>query len=154
MGQVFEYQIPVLHPVVVHIPVALLVMMAVLVLVWAMRGSAFWLRAAAVVSVPGSLGALLAQRTGSAMEEESAGAPLVDALLPIHQQAAEWTVWVSCLVALCLVGLSIRSGRMWPHRRKVPVAVRLALLLAALAAAALVGWTAHVGGIMVWGVPS
>ena len=153
MEQVFEYTIPQLHPLLVHFPLALLLLAAGVVLVWALTDGGFWLRAGTLLSGLGAIGALLALRSGEAMEDDAAGAPLVDALLPLHEQAAEWTVWMAFALAALLIAVLFGSDRLWAHRPNIPLPVRLGVLLLAVLVAALVAWTGHIGGVMVWGVP-
>jgi uncharacterized membrane protein len=151
MDRVFEYEIPVWHPVVVHFPIVLLLAAAGCVLVWMVMDNRAMLRASVVLATLGAVAALIAKRTGEQMEEEVAGSAIVESLLEIHESAADGVFLAAVALAalLCLVSF---GDRWWPDRSGTPWGVRLALAVLALATGALVLWTGHVGGIMVWGV--
>jgi uncharacterized membrane protein len=151
MEQVFEYEIPVLHPIAVHFPIALLLVLAGIVCLWAALDRDALVRWAAWVAVIATAAALVAERTGEAMEEQSSGSAIVESLVSLHEQAAEWTTWAAALLAVCLI-LVTAGDRFWPARAGTPWPIRIGLLLLALFVAALVTWTGHIGGIMVWGV--
>ena len=73
-----------------------------------------------------------------------------------HEQAAEWTLWSALAAALLFGGAAVWLRRL-PAPTAVgerdPVLIRAVLAVAALVPAALVAYTAHLGGLMVWGVP-
>ena len=144
-----EYTIPVLHPLLVHFPLALLVAAAPIAVVWALRRTTFWRDAALLLLALGALGALAAYLTGEAMEEQSEGVPIVDRFVEQHETLALWTLGLAAAAMLAFAALS------WYERQgsKAGGALRWAAALLAVAAAALVAWTAHLGGLMVWGVP-
>lgn len=158
METVFEYRIPVLHPLVVHFPLSLLLAAALAALVWMFRGTAFWRRCLLFVLALGAPGALLAYLSGDAMEAQSEGVPIVDALVGLHEQMGLWT-GVAAWAALAVLGaFSVRQERLRAAARpgappRDPILVRVLVSLLVFAAAALVAWTAHIGGTMVWGVP-
>ena len=154
MEQVLQYEIPVLHPVAVHFPLALLLAAALSAVVWAIRGQAFWRRVTLWLVLLGTGGALLAYFTGEPMEEHVEGVPIVVELVELHEQFALYTL---ILAGTALTGLAAAS--FWLERRTTlerdppdPLGLRLVLTAAVLAAAALVAWTGHIGGTMVWGV--
>ena len=150
METLFQYEIPVWHPLVVHFPIALILVAALATVVWSVRGTSFWRRYALLLFTLGMGGAVFAYKTGEAMEEQSEGSPIVEELVGLHEDLALYTLVVTGVTLAAMAGLS-----WWLERRTAlqdPLAARLALALAALAAAVLVAWTAHVGGTMVWGV--
>jgi len=150
METLFQYEIPVWHPLVVHFPIALILVAALTTLVWGVRGTSFWRRCALLLFTLGMGGAVFAYKTGEAMKEQSEGSPIVEELVGWHEDLALYTLVVTGVTLAAMAGLS-----WWLERRTAlqdPLAARLALALAALAAAVLVAWTAHVGGTMVWGV--
>lgn len=155
MDVVFDYRIPVLHPLAVHFPLGLLLAGALVALVWMFRGTAFWRRSLLLLLVLGSAGAVFAYVTGEAMEEQSEGVPIVDDLIDLHEQMGRYTLVVAIVACLGVALLSLRQER--PRAGGVPardpIALRLVLGLLVCLAAALVAWTAHIGGTMVWGVP-
>ncbi len=154
METLFQYEIPVWHPLVVHFPIALILVAVLATVVWGIRGTSFWRRCALLLFTLGMGGGIVAYKTGEAMEQQSEGSPIVEELVGVHENLALYTLLVTGVTLAALAGLS-----WWLERRATlegaprdPLAARLVLALAALAAAVLVAWTAHVGGTMVWGV--
>ena len=154
MESLFQYDIPVWHPLLVHFPIALILAAALATVAWSIRGTSFWRRCALLLFTLGMGGGVLAYLTGETMEEQSEGSPIVEELVGLHEDLALYTLLVTGATLAALAGLS-----WWLERRitlerapKDPLAARLILALAALAAALLVAWTGHVGGTMVWGV--
>ncbi len=155
---VFEYSIPYMHPLAVHFPLVLLLLACGAALVYAIRGTALWRHALLTFLALGAAAAFWAERTGEALEESMEGTPIVEELAGFHQQAAHWTVRASFLALLVGIGLSL-----WWRRKAAsttrplqtlpePLWMRLVLLLLVGTTALLVAYTAHIGGVMVWGV--
>jgi uncharacterized membrane protein len=149
---VFQYELPYLHPVVVHAPIALLIGAAGAAAAYAFAGTRTWRLTTLALLIAGSVGAWLAHETGETLEDAVEGEPHVEALIETHEGAAEWTQRAALLAALSFAAASL-WWRARPASGGEPLAARLLLLLPALAAALLVAYTAHVGGLMVWGVP-
>jgi len=152
LDQLLQYSIPVLHPVVVHFPVALGVVAVFFAAGWLVRNNMFWFKATLWLHIMAGIGAILALRTGEAMEEQSEGIAIVDELVHLHETTAERAAWVLgvsivwMFVAYWMTNRdTLHSGaRGW---------VRAVTFLLALAAALLLGLTGHIGGLMSWGVP-
>lgn len=172
MDLISQYEIPFLHPLLVHFPLVLLLLGAAAAGLYLVLGRAVWRQAGLVLFLLGTLGAWGAGETGHALHNAVEGDPIVEQVVERHQQGAEWTLWMSALAALGFGIVSLSRLSMPRLRRRTPaddgaeveapaVVVsrreplwgRLLVLLPAWAAAALVAWTAHLGGIMVWGVP-
>jgi len=153
MEQVLRYSLPVFHPVIVHFPVGFALLAVLIVLVWLLRDRSTWLVAAIGVETLAFVGALAAYLTGEAMRRQSEGVPIVDELVHLHENAAVFAIWGSGCALLALLGafLHSRSDVASPGTR---IWIRLAAFLLVLAGAAAVAWTAHIGGIMVWGTAS
>ncbi|MFQ5569333.1 MAG: DUF2231 domain-containing protein [Rhodothermales bacterium] len=154
MESVFQYDIPVLHPLAVHFPLALILLAALATWLWCLRGTTFWRRCALFLFTFGMGGGLFAYFTGEAMEEQSEGTPIVEELVEMHEEMALYTLIVTGVALVALVVLP-----WWLERRTAPkdslndpFIARIVVALIALAAAVLVAWTAHIGGTMVWGV--
>ena len=154
METVFQYRIPVWHPLVVHLPLALLLTAALAAVIWMIGGRPFWRRCLLFLVSVGMVGGLLAYNTGEAMAAQAEGVPIVEQLAELHEQMAFYTLLANGLLLLGLGGVSF-----WLERRTTiernpddPLMVRIGLGLLVLLAAALVAWTAHIGGTMVWGV--
>jgi uncharacterized membrane protein len=148
MSQLFDYEIPVLHPLAVHFPVGLLCAAALAAIVWVVSDKESWLHVAAFVQTLGSAGAAFAYITGDAMLEHSSGSPVVEQLAAIHQKLALATLIASAVAAALLMVSRWFKGsrvvrRMW---------YRIGTLMVLMVGLASCRATAHVGGSMVWGV--
>jgi uncharacterized membrane protein len=154
METFFQYEIPVWHPLVVHFPIALVLVAALTTIAWSIRGTPFWRRCALLLFTLGMIGGIVAYQTGEAMEEQSEGTPIVEELVGLHEDLALYTLLVTGATLVALAGLSWWLDRRITIERSPPdpVVARVVLAAVALAAALLVAWTAHVGGTMVWGV--
>lgn len=151
MNRIFDYTIPVLHPLVVHFPIALTVAAAFCAWVWLGSDRIVWLRAVVWLTGSAFLGALAAWFTGEELEEQSEGVAIVETFVETHETLGlASTITLGALVVVLLFVLRVvrrdvaRSGGS-PTARWV-----VAVLLTAVAG--LVWLTAHLGGIMVWGV--
>lgn len=147
-----EYTIPYQHPLAVHFPVVLLLLGAAAALGYLALGRPAWRLAALLLCTLGAGTAYWAEETGETLGETVEGEPMAEAVLHAHEEGAEWTVRLSALSVLALGGVSLvarRRGLGVPE----PWWLRLAALPAG-AAGGLVAYTAHLGGIMVWGVPA
>ena len=150
MESVFQYRIPVLHPLAAHFPLSLLIAAGVAVLVWVVSGGAFWRRCCLFLLMLGLLGAVVAFLTGEEMEAQAEGVAIVEELVGLHEDMALVTLIASCLATLVLGIVSIRTERGGGES----LGIRVIVGILVLAAAALVAWTAHIGSTMVWGVAS
>lgn len=147
------YEIPVLHPVLVHFPIAFLLLAAVTALVWLGWGTRFWRDVTLMLLIAGFVGGVAAYVTGGAAEERAEGKPQVQQLSGQHESAALLTLMSSGLALFALaayVGASRRFSR--PNDRDMPM-VRAVVAVLALVSAVLVARTGHLGGLMVWGQP-
>lgn len=88
------------------------------------------------------------------MEEQSEGTPIVEELGGLHEDMALYTLLATGLTLAGMIALSF-----WLERRTTlernppdPLWARLIVSFLAFLAAALVAWTAHIGGTMVWGI--
>lgn len=172
MDLISQYEIPFLHPLLVHFPLVLLLLGAAAAGMYLLLGRAVWRQAGLVLFVLGTLGAWGAGETGHALHNAVEGDPIVEQIVGRHESGAEWTLWMSALAAFAFGIVSLSRVSMPRLRRRkpadddteeeVPAVVvvsrrepmwgRLLVLLPAWAAAGLVAWTAHLGGLMVWGV--
>ncbi|MCH8030961.1 MAG: hypothetical protein IIB09_03975, partial [Bacteroidetes bacterium] len=78
---VFQYDIPYLHPLVVHFPLVLLLLAGGAAVAYAIRGTAVWRRALLILLALGALAAFAAEQTGKALEESMEGMPILDELV-------------------------------------------------------------------------
>ena len=147
------YEIPILHPLIVHFPIAFLLAGTVAVLFWVANPSAFWYRCATLAYLIGCLAATAAYFTGEAAEDAAKDVPIVDEIVHIHETMAIFTLAaaVITLLTLVLVRPRLLSGK--TDEPPPGTAVRVVVACLAVAAAILVSLTSHLGGLMVWGVP-
>ena len=153
-----QYDIPYLHPLAVHFPLVLLLLGAGAAVLYAALGRGVWRQAALVLFALGAVGAFASVQTGGALGQDVEGEPVVEAVLGTHARMADYTLWASVLAALAFGGLTLalrrRAGGRPADADREPLVWRVAALVPALAAALLVAYTGHLGGIMVWGVPA
>lgn len=166
MDLIAQYEIPFLHPLLVHFPLVLILLGAGAATMYLVFGRGVWRQAALVLFVFGAAGSWAAAETGHDLEQAVEGDPIVEQVVGRHAQGADWTIWLSVASALAFGVASVARIRR-PQRpaedgeEEAPVAPRsrrealwgrvLGFVLALLAASA-VAWTAHLGGIMVWGI--
>jgi uncharacterized membrane protein len=147
-----DYTIPFLHPLVVHVPIALLPAAALALVGWLVRDRIQWLVVAAWLHAAGLAGAVAALLSGEDLEHEMEGDPMVELFGHTHEEAGQRTVWAAGLL-LVLILVSVAWHRRAVRRPGVPAPWRLLVALVGLLVAGLALWTGHVGGTMVWGVP-
>ncbi|MDA0874447.1 MAG: hypothetical protein O3C45_05215 [Bacteroidetes bacterium] len=147
-----DFTIPVLHPIVVHFPVALGLSALLSAGVWLVRNQDAWWKSTLLLIGLAFLGGVLALRTGEAMEEQSEGVAMVDRFVHLHEELAEWSVWILGAAFLAML-VALWMGRRDVSSAGTPLRWRAVVFLAVLTAAILLGLTGHVGGIMTWGVP-
>ena len=141
-----------MHVVVVHIPVALLLVSPLFVAMGIMPGP--WrsgLRIAALlVLLLGTGGAYLAVETGEAAAQIAQRTEPMAAVLKRHAELAEWTRNVFTGIALAYAAFLACDRLMLRLRKSVlGVVTQLLLLVACLAGALLVANTGHLGGRLV-----
>ncbi len=122
-----------LHPVLVHMPIACLLLAVLAELLVVVRGDR-WKPATALLVFTGSLGAILAILSGVTLE---------GAQDPVLLDRHELLGWLTLAGALTAGGMLIAMR--WVPLRRWP------LLAVLLLTAGLVGWTGHIGGTMAWG---
>lgn len=153
-----RYSIPYLHPLAVHFPLVLLLLGAGVAVLYAALGRPVWRQAALALFALGAVSAYVAHETGHELEHAMEGEPIVDAVVETHETMADYTMWTAAFTALVFGGLSValrqRARREPALDRREPLVWRVGALVPALAAALLVAYTAHLGGLMVWGVPA
>lgn len=153
MDQVFQYHIPLLHPILVHFPVALLIVAASFVALWLVRDRYSLLISAVCIQLIGVVATIGSYLTGEEMKAQSEGVPIIDSLVGLHESAAVLSIWLGS------VALTAMAAATFLHRRDLSHAgtrlwIRLIVFILAMMALAAISWTAHIGGTMVWGTVS
>lgn len=151
MGDVFDYSIPVLHPIVVHFPIVLTIAAAFCAWVWLGTDRFVWLLAVIWLTAAGFAGALAAYFTGEEMEEQSEGVPVVETFVERHETLGLTSTIVLGVLVLISLFVHRRASRD-VLRTGGSAQLRWTIAVLLTIAAFLVGLTAHLGGLMVWGV--
>lgn len=140
-----------LHPLVIHFPVALLLVVPIFValVVWRPSGSAFGISALVLLAL-GTIGAFVAVETGEAAAELATRSPLVNAALERHSDLAETARNVFAFLTLLYAALTVLPLGLKSLARPAYVRVaNLVFLVLLLSANALLANVAHQGGILV-----
>jgi uncharacterized membrane protein len=153
MEPIQTYEIPILHPLVVHFPIALTLLGTVAVLFWVARPTDFWYRCAVLIYLSGAVATILAYFTGEDAEHYAEDVPIVEEIVEFHEEMAIWTLAATLITLLTLVLIQPRALSGSVDERSPAIQIRIAVAVIAVAAAILVSWTSHLGGLMVWGVP-
>lgn len=151
------YQIPILHPVAAHFPVAFILLAALTALAWLGWGTRFWRNVTLILLIAGFVGGLGAYFTGEAAEEFGKGSARVEQFEEQHHSTALLTL-VATGLSLFVLGAYIGASRRLlssgnPDEKDMPI-VRVVVAVLVITAAVLVARTGHLGGLMVWGQPA
>lgn len=139
------------HPVLIHFPVALLIVGGGAAVVWLATGRAFWRQATLALVFLGAISAFAAKQSGEDLEHllRDAGGIHDRELLHEHEESGEQTVIVAFL-ALAALGFAEYRARKGKASAD-PAALRAVAALLAVVAAGMVARTGHLGGTMTWG---
>lgn len=130
-----------LHAMIVHFPVALVLVAFLSELAGLLLKKQFYQQATLYIIVLAALGAIAAFLTGDAAGDGMEGGSLQQAL-EVHQEAATFTLWLTLAAAVAKIGLNLLKKQMnWLK------AVSFVLLLAAAGSVALTG---YLGGQLVF----
>ncbi|GBC95706.1 hypothetical protein HRbin16_01499 [bacterium HR16] len=150
------YQIPILHPVVVHYPIAFILLAVLTALAWLGWGTRFWRNVTLILLIAGFIGGLGAYFTGEGAEEFGEGSTRVEQLGEPHHSAALLTLVATGLSLFVLAAYTGASRRLLssgnPDEKDMPI-VRVVVAVLVIASAVLAARTGHLGGLMVWGQP-
>ncbi len=150
------YQIPILHPVLVHFPIAFILLAALTALAWLGWGTRFWRNVTLILLVAGFIGGLGAYFTGEAAEEFGKGSARVEQFVKQHESMALLTLVATGLSLFVLAAYVGASRKLLsandPDEKDMPI-VRVVVAVLVIASAVLVARTGHLGGLMVWGQP-
>lgn len=152
MGDVLQYEIPQLHPIAVHFPIAFLIAAALVAVPWLVSGDVRWRLTLLVLSGLGAAGAAFAYFTGESMEEAAEGTPIVDELVEQHEDLALYTFILSVVTFAMLAGVQYVGTRRPVQAPRDGGRVRILIGILIIICALLVAATAHFGGVMVWGI--
>lgn len=150
------YRIPILHPILVHFPIAFILLAALTALAWLGWGTRFWRNVTLFLLIAGFIGGLGAYFTGEAAEEFGKGSARVEQFEKQHESTALLTLVATGLSLFALAAYIGASRRLLPSsnptEKDMPI-VRVVVAVLTVAAAVLVARTGHLGGLMVWGQP-
>lgn len=137
----------IVHPAVVHFPVALLMTAAPVAILGAITRKPTWQRVATVCLVLGAASSYLAVETGEELEEGDFVAS--KALIHEHEEMAEKTMVAAIALALLAVGVEVAAARSIGPK-SVGTAGRWVVAAGSVAVAGMVGYTGHLGAQDVW----
>jgi uncharacterized membrane protein len=141
-----------LHPLVVHFPVALLIVAPVFVLIgaFARRSGRTFLVAGWILMLLGTAGAFLAAQTGEAAGQLVERTPDINRVLERHEALAETTRATFSILSLAF-GAILLVPRLAKRElgRAVSIALPLAFLVLYGAGLLVLANTAHHGGLLV-----
>jgi uncharacterized membrane protein len=131
-----------IHPVIVHTPIALIIVSLLFDIVGRLTDLDWWRKAAFAMLVVGVLGAGAAVLTGNAAEEKAEDQGVPHDAIEQHEEAGILTLWLG-VAAVLARALAARPG---PAR----AAVSALALIAHLLVAGAVGVAGYRGGILVF----
>jgi len=141
-----------LHPLVVHFPIALLIVAPVFIIIGLVAYRRFfWFALAALVLMAlGTIAAFVAVSTGEAGADLVMRTPDIDVVLERHEELAETTQWVFLGLTLLFAVISLVPHLVKrPLKRALGTVVGIAFLALYFGGVVLVANTAHEGGRLV-----
>lgn len=141
-----------LHPLVVHFPIALLIVAPVLVVLGLIiyRQYVWFATAALVIMSIGTIFAFVAVSTGEAGAELALRSPEINPVLERHEELAETTRWVFLGLTLLFAAVTLIPHLLKrPLKRLAESVVAVAFLLIYGGGTILLANTAHQGGRLV-----
>ncbi len=130
-----------LHAMIVHFPIALLLVGFLSEVIGLFTTKVFFRQAALYLLILGALGAIAAFLSGNAAGEGVEGGSLGKAL-ELHEQAAQITLWLTIAAALLRIGVEwFKQNRPW---------LRIAAFLLFVLSTAAVARTGYLGGQLVF----
>lgn len=136
-----------------HFPIALSLCVLLVISLWVFTDRPRLLVWAIWGQVLVLLGTWAAWWTGDEMKAQSEGVQIVDELVGLHEQVADWSLWTAAVL------LGVLWATAWWTSRDMSQSgtawyVRCLVGAVALAFAGLIAWVSHIGGVMVWGIPA
>ena len=142
-----------LHPVVVHFPIALLLVAPLFVVIgaaWFGEKARSFLLAALVLIALGTAGTFVAQATGDAASKVAFRSAQINLVLENHEELAETTSILFSVLTVIFAAIVLGPGLMkWRDNRTLTTALPLTFLVLYAAGAVLLINTAHDGGRLV-----
>lgn len=131
-----------LHPILVHFPVALLTVYAILECIRFKKvlEKPYWFYIKAVLAILGELGALAAYATGHGVRGS--------ALVQMHSTFATITVWIFATLAISYIKEWLKREGMWLTKFSAPGYVIVILAIAGLVSVTITG---GLGGAIIYG---
>lgn len=149
-----QYEIPYLHPLMVHFPLVMILLGGGTAAMWLIRATEVWKNVTTWLFGLSMVFSIASKQTGETLADSMEGEALLKTVLEAHEQGADLTVLLNVLIVVVLLFVWF-SGRFTQTKRfENATWLRGLLAVLALAAAVMVAYTAHLGGIMTWGVPA
>jgi len=130
------------HPIVVHFPIALLLVGFAVDLAGLLLKRDWLARAALLLLILGSLGAVAARQAGKAEEESIVKTPAIEAAIETHEESGNFTMWF-------FAGITVVRAALTGLKKFTPAMGWIFVVIWAVGAALLVR-TAYYGGELVY----
>ena len=131
-----------IHPLIVHFPIALLIVGALCDAIGILGRRDGALRMGYILLILGAVGAVAAAFSGEAAGETASGIPGIGEGIERHENLATAAVWLSIVLALGRIHLTMK--------RRFAGAVRIVYLVLVLGTAGLVAASGYTGGRLVY----
>ncbi len=131
-----------IHPMVVHFPIALLIVAFIAEVVGAALKKEFFTNAALYLIVIGTLGVIAAYISGSYAGDGIVEGGALKQALDTHKEAAELTMWMSIAIAVVRVAVAL-AKRFKGYLQWVTIALFFVVVLS-------IARTGHYGGELVF----
>lgn len=140
-----------MHPLVVHFPVALLLVSPIFIVLGLLRPGRFRLFSvsALILMLLGTAGAWLAVETGEAGASLVDRTPQLTAAIQEHQAMAENTRLIFTLLTVVYAGMLAAPLALQNIQPRLPVIAQVVFVLALAASCLVLARTAHLGGRLV-----
>jgi len=142
-----------LHPLVVHFPIALLLVAPVFILGGAILSgekARYALLAALLLMLMGTAGIFVARASGEAASKAAVRNPEINAVLENHEEMAETSSILFSVLTVIFAGIAVGPALLkWRENRVLTTALPLCFLVLYSAGAVLLINTAHNGGRLV-----
>ena len=151
MDSVLQYEIPLLHPLLVHFPIVLLTLAALACAIWARNDTRTWSNNTILLLLFALVATIAAHVSGDAAAVQAEGVPIVEELVDHHHDMSLFSMIATGISLLAMLATRLGMARNSTVNR-MQIWIRLAVLSLVVIAFVLVAYTSHVGGTMVWGV--
>lgn len=144
-------ELHVLHPMIVHFPVAMLFTIPIGLVFWSHLQDGSWHAAMLATALGAAISTSIAYATGPAMIPHGKNPEIMEMLMPLHETMALVTLVLSWLVTLALTMVYFIADYGAETGERVPYWARFWIIVLAAITGAAAAYTGHLGAQMVWG---